>query len=482
MQEDRIPKIFISYSWSCDALVLPLAQRLVNHGVDVVLDKWDLKEGQDKYAFMEQCVTDPDITKVLIICDKTYTEKANARKGGVGDETVIISGEVYGRMKQEKFIPVVVERDETGNPYVPAYIKTRIYIDLSREDVYEDEYEKLLRNIYDKPQHSKPKLGKRPEWLDNETTNLFPLRDLIRQIKGATSLPKQQSCVMRFVEEYLTTLKSYYMETPTAEQVYTRFVETKPVRDVFLDFIPALAETELPLSDILCDIFERMYNTLLDRKWLSVKPYSSRDYDIEIYKCLIWELFVCTVAYLRHVEDYKSINGIVVNTYFLNSYSSSEKAIPRNYCHFRHYSRAIEDDYKPKTEQKNKFTLLGHTVCTEREKLPIFTKEAIAEADLFLYQIRNALDLAEDKERWQGLYWYPTCYVYCNASPTEWKKMRSRKFCQKMFVLFGVSTIEDLKAAISKCHSDREMRYNGSFDSAASILSCIKLEEIGELI
>ena len=69
MQEDRVPKIFISYSWSSDWLVVPLAERLVSHGIDVVLDKWDLKEGQDKYAFMEQCVNNSDITKVLIVCD-----------------------------------------------------------------------------------------------------------------------------------------------------------------------------------------------------------------------------------------------------------------------------------------------------------------------------------------------------------------------------------------------------------------------------
>ena len=61
LQEDRIPKIFISYAWGSSDLVLELAQRLVSHGVDVVLDKWDLKEGQDKYAFMERCVNDPEI-------------------------------------------------------------------------------------------------------------------------------------------------------------------------------------------------------------------------------------------------------------------------------------------------------------------------------------------------------------------------------------------------------------------------------------
>ena len=51
LQIDKIPKIFISYSWSSDALVLELANRLVSHGVDVVLDKWDLKEGNDKFEF-----------------------------------------------------------------------------------------------------------------------------------------------------------------------------------------------------------------------------------------------------------------------------------------------------------------------------------------------------------------------------------------------------------------------------------------------
>ena len=112
MKDDKKPKVFISYSWSSDALVLELAQRLYSHGVEVVLDKWDLKEGQDKYVFMERCVSDPTITKVLIICDKAYAQKANDRTGGVGDETVIISSEIYGNAKQEKFIPIIAERDE----------------------------------------------------------------------------------------------------------------------------------------------------------------------------------------------------------------------------------------------------------------------------------------------------------------------------------------------------------------------------------
>ena len=263
MQDDKIPKIFISYSWSSDALVLELANRLVFHGVDVVLDKWDLKEGNDKYEFMERCVNDPSITKVLIICDKAYAQKANDRTGGVGDETVIISSEVYGNARQEKFIPIIAERDDEGKEYVPTYIKTRIYIDLSDPKKYESEYEKLLRNIYEKPQFVKPRLGKKPEWLEEEKSNFFPVKDLIRQIRGRSNTPvKRRNCIARFQEAYIEALKSYYICGVKPEEAFNNFLNTKPLRDIYLDFVEAVAETEDNYAEVLAEAFEYLYNKL----------------------------------------------------------------------------------------------------------------------------------------------------------------------------------------------------------------------------
>jgi hypothetical protein len=90
--------------------VIELAKRLMSDHIDVVLDKWELTEGQDKYAFMERCVTDRSISKVLIVCDKAYAEKANSREGGVGDETMVISPEVYAKATETKYIPVGGDR------------------------------------------------------------------------------------------------------------------------------------------------------------------------------------------------------------------------------------------------------------------------------------------------------------------------------------------------------------------------------------
>lgn len=481
MQEDRIPKIFISYSWSSDEIVLSLAQRLVSHGVEVILDKWDLKEGQDKYAFMEQCVNDPEISKVLIICDKQYATKANERKGGVGDETVIISSEVYGKMNQEKFIPVVVEKDNEGNPWVPTYIKTRIYIDLSDSEKYEEEYEKLLRNIYEKPIYNKPKLGKRPDWLDEEKTNLFPLTDLIRQINGCKSEKKQESCVRKFIDEYIQVLKTYYFEVTEPKQVYEQFEEMKKVRDIFLDFLPALTSTNMSFSDIICGALENMYNTLTCVKGFDPNAYSASEKNFEIYHIHIWELFICITAYLRHIQDYTSLGEILTNTYFVTSSCLNDSITEENYCVFRFHSRIVEEEYKPSTEYKTKFTLLGDTICNVREKLPIYSRESMAEADLFLYQIKEGLNLVENENSYRLSYWFPTLYVYANGEPCEWKKLKSIKFCTKLFPLFGVTNIEELKQRISKCKYDQGMRYSSSFDSAKAILNTIKVDDIGSL-
>ena len=167
------PKLFISYSWSStdhERWVIELATQLREAGVDVILDKWDLKEGHDAVAFMERMVADPEIKKVAMICDRAYAEKADGRSGGVVTETQIISPEIYEKQDQNKFVAVLAERGEDGKPYLPVYYKSRIYIDLSNPDLYASNFEQLLRWVYGKPLHTRPELGKQPSFLSEENS------------------------------------------------------------------------------------------------------------------------------------------------------------------------------------------------------------------------------------------------------------------------------------------------------------------------
>jgi hypothetical protein len=151
-------------------LVKQWAEQLIADGIDVVLDIYDLKEGNDKFVFMERMVTDPTVTHVLIISDKTYSEKADARKAGVGTESQIISKGVYDRVDQSKFIPIACEFSDDGNPYLPTFLKSRIWIDFSSPEAVNENWEQLIRLIFGKPQHEKPKLGKAPAYITSDQT------------------------------------------------------------------------------------------------------------------------------------------------------------------------------------------------------------------------------------------------------------------------------------------------------------------------
>jgi hypothetical protein len=164
MAIDHNPKVFISYcrkNKTYENRVLHLAERLRESGVDVTLDQWDLRPGQDMNVFMEMSIRDAE--KVLILCESKYTEKADERKGGVGKETTIITPEVYGQYRQEKFIPVVMESPAS----FPAYLKSAMAVFYLTEA--EEEFDDLLRAIYE-VHKEKPPLGRIPEWVTGKPT------------------------------------------------------------------------------------------------------------------------------------------------------------------------------------------------------------------------------------------------------------------------------------------------------------------------
>lgn len=483
--DDKISKVFISYSWSSQEKVIELAERLVSHGIDVVMDIWNLKEGQDKYAFMEQCVNNSEIDKVLIICDQKYTEKANNREGGVGDETVIISSEVYGKVKQEKFIPIIFEKDEEKNPYCPAYIKSRIYIDLSSEGEYETEYEKLLRNIYEQPLFKKPALGRKPEWLENSNINYFPLEDIIKQIKGCNSTNKAMALIKRFEDSYIQSLKDCRIQENeiTPQMIYDKIVEMKTIRDIYLDFLDNLLMIDVNLSEIISSLLEKVYNSILDVNIFGEEISISFNLEkrFEYYKFYIWETFICSVAFLKYYEKYKELHNILCTTYFLRAnYFKNGYVKETSYITFYSYCSTLEEQYKLNTQPELR-DLTAKMLC-EREKKPIYTKSSLAEADLLLYQLYNIYEL---KAAGGTNYWCPRTHIYFEERYSQWNKLKSRKYCEKVMPLFGVSSLEELKNVIKKCIYDKNIRYNSGYktgyDAAPTILSSIKLEEIGIL-
>jgi hypothetical protein len=154
------PKVFISYSHDSAEhkhWVLEFATTLRDRGVDAILDQWDLKPGDDLTEFMERNLEDSDYA--IMVCTKRYVEKANAGEGGVGYEKMIMTSSYLTKISNNKVIPIVREK---ATPNVPTFLKSKLYIDFSKDEDIEFSFDELLRHLLNAPLFKKPDIGKNP--------------------------------------------------------------------------------------------------------------------------------------------------------------------------------------------------------------------------------------------------------------------------------------------------------------------------------
>ncbi|MDD2735046.1 MAG: toll/interleukin-1 receptor domain-containing protein [Desulfuromonadaceae bacterium] len=154
------PKVFISYSHdsaSHKQWVLEFATTLRSRGVYAILDQWDLKPGDDLPHFMEQNLESADYA--VMVCTNRYVSKANAGEGGVGYEKMIMTSSSLTKISDNKVIPIV---RENSDPKVPTFLKTKLYIDFTRDEDIEYSLDELLRRLLNAPLYEKPEIGKNP--------------------------------------------------------------------------------------------------------------------------------------------------------------------------------------------------------------------------------------------------------------------------------------------------------------------------------
>jgi hypothetical protein len=311
------PKLFVSYSWSTpehEAWVLSLATALRDDGVDVILDKWDLKEGHDAYKFMEQMVSNPDVRKVALVCDSKYVEKANNRKGGVGAEAQIISPEIYVKEDQSKFVAVVAERDTNGLPFLPTYYQSRIYIDLSENDLYAKNYEQLLRWIFDKSFYIKPELGTPPGFLSDPTPSRLGTSPSFRRALDAVRTKREYrlAAVTEYFDRLVQGFESLRLQSdggPFDDKVIASIEEFLPYRNEAIEitdtgvYRPEYDVEALALPKIATDDSHR--DPDFGRAWIEVDaPTKTADAILRAVKAGDFRLGFATTKRARDIRGF----------------------------------------------------------------------------------------------------------------------------------------------------------------------------------
>lgn len=422
--DDQPPKVFVSYRWSSpdhEEWVLRLATSLRASGIDLKLDKWHLKEGQDTLAFMESMVNDPSVKKVLLICDAGYVERADSREGGVGTEAQIISAKVYKDTDQDKFAAIVVALDDLGAPLLPTYMSTRLYFDMSSIDAEATNFEKIVRWIFDQPFHALPPIGPRPDFLAKTYatgSSLFRI-DIGEARSNSKSIGNEnaEGVLLSIAEEAQSFHLELVEEEDSAEKVVTSIKGVRPVSENAYRAIRQLVSHNPENSaDRLHSFFESLMQSW-DYAPLN-KRYSRWDKDF--YQFFVHDLFVSFVAIGMQQRAFGLVAEILSMPFFKPKAhdSTGESA---DYTEFRPYLESLESYGKDRRRISFHADLLN-----EGHEHSIVTQTAFMEADLTLH-VRA---LVAPK-----LHWYPISALYLSntygALPT-FVRAKSTRFYERL--------------------------------------------------
>lgn len=440
------PKVFISYSWHPEKnkiWVQRLAERLIQDGVNVKLDVWDLKHGHDKYVFMEQMVKDPDIKKVLVICNEDYARKADDRTGGVGTESTIMSSDIYSLAEQTKFIPILVEK-KNGEPCLPTFLKSRMYIDMSSNDIYELGYDQLLRDIYEKPLLRKPALGKMPSYLEADEPVLLSTaqeqRMLKEKVAESTNL---QTWIAKYCDKLIESLDQFKVTFrggktgDLIEMIEKSIASMQVVNNDFITFVETVASNSECNGKQFVDFFEKLLQYYEDKDIELASSTDSWHLCNDNYRFFNYELFLSFAAIMLKYERFDIIKEVVDTDYCILSNRLGRQIKALNFAEFQKHNYTLDyykgnNGYSPSSQVANLMRNYGG------DKFNTWV-----EVDILLYY----LSLIYGKPRDRMSMWYPTLSIY-NRAFEILPKIASMRYFEKAKVMFDVGDKDSFKTLL----------------------------------
>lgn len=470
-------RVFISYCWTSEehvAWVAELGERLMSDGVDVVLDQWSLKDGQDLNAFMEQMVTDPTIKRVIVVSDAKYAEKANAREGGVGTESQIISQEVYNKVDQEKFIPVLRERNADGKPCLPVFLGSRKFIDFSEHANDAEPYDLLLRNIYDRPVRRKPVLGKPPAHLFDDSVVTIPaaqkgqrFRDIVTTGKGSPSAAFDD-----FAEQFLVNFEdlrltySHEQETTWCETMANNIERARAHRDVYVDTVRCgiMHVSE----DWFVDALQRLLERLLPFQFRPKATGSFFKCSQDNYKFILYELFVYTMAVSIKAKRYEGARLLLDHRYFAPETLDSGRREAYSFAQFANYAESLEGHCADRGNTR-RLSVMGDLLHDRASRNDIHFGDLV-QADVICCLTRSV---------GRGGAWWPRSLVYSdNIGKLElFARANDDNGFRPLKILLGCDTPQAMIARI--CSNEMSRIWNARETwGAVSITDLLNLDEL----
>lgn len=495
----------VSYAWGTDEQdlrVKTLVDQLIGDGIEVTYDRYDLHDGADVNAFMEQVAARGNIRKVIALCTPKYVQRMNDRQGGSGQEGMIMSPGVYQQLRDSvnpeageqsrRFIPVIFERNpelpEDGHYHVPTMFGSMKYIDMTTPASYDVNYDQLLRFLLDKPEWIRPPLGQVPAHLREEAPPTLPSHPQFLTLKRRLEQDKATTATWR---DYFSQVEAALLDLQPAIQgtvghstfdFSVGFEETErftPVRDEFIQAIQlGLQHDQLPMSEVM-RFFEQLANlnsTLQEQHRdgnIVLKPVVFGHADL-----LVVELVLYTTALLIQKEKIDDLKELTETTLF---YKTRTGEVPESFALLGrvHEQRAWEDGYSQHAGHRWRSPLAGWLQQrANQQSVPV---RDLVNADRLL-AIKSVLQ--RQPGQLMALVWRPTLGTLMEQFPEAqpFRRFVSRRVLNLWLPFFAVDSGANLTELLhQKFPSDSFGKFFGDDWFMISLETFLKVEEWGQL-
>jgi hypothetical protein len=452
------PKLFISYSWSSpehEAWVVDFASQLVNQGIEVIFDKWDLQPGHDSYAFMEAIVTDPTVNKVLLICDESYVQKSDGRNGGAGTEAQIITPRLYNNVKQDKFVAIALTKDENGKARLPAYYGGRIYIDFTDSSSRSTEFDRVVRWAWGKPLHERPTMGPRPSFLSRDP-NSSKINSTIAFRRALDAIRNHAPHTDGSVREYLDILSDGLENFRITANIENQSLFDEMVVQSINDFEIYRNEAVELFQSLSSNGISDERLTILHRFFEGLIPYMGRPANVDSwleesadnYRFIIHELFICFIGSLLKYEQLETA-ATFLDTQYYTTTGRRQRGEMESYHVFREFMATFRSR---NTRLQSRRTSIRADMLKSRSAGRGLEFGHLMAADFVLYFRGQA-------SRPYHQSWWPETLVYSErfgGTLEIFTRAQSKKYFDRVMTIFGLKDKSDLNKLVQEIESDRD--------------------------
>lgn len=435
MTNDNVIQVFISYAHTNDIhkkRVKFIASELrIHYGLKVILDEWHFRKGEDLNKAMEELGTKSDF--ILIIGDENYVNKANARDGGVGKESILFSDAYMQNIKNNKYniLYGFTETDEDNRPVIPNYMLGINSFDLTDENKDLEKIEEIAREIYGEPKEVAPPVGAKPDFAKSNSMQS------IRKMKLSANIDNS------LLKDIIKEIKLELAET---DEEYKKYQDVSIRPDfskikVLLNYWDSIIKKVNKPNDI-ARIFEELLNTLD----LSVESNN------DATRIFIRLSFIYTVTYAIETENFSLIDDLIKYDYTIDRTECSYNKI----CYLGNPYFIQVEQYQRGIDYKARYFEIEEQIIRDTE----YSISNIIEADIFIEFITLCINQRESSSgrlnEWTILD--STIYSKVEKYKANFKFLKSfkrEKTVNKLLTMLNMNNLTEFKNLIEDINNTK---------------------------